>query len=177
MSMKPLATLKLWEENYRIGNVEAIIASIVKFGFNGVLRVWKGGVVIAGNHALTALQKMKELGVDPPRGIIQKGDDWTVPTIDVSHLDDLEAKAFAVADNRTSELAENDPDKLWAVLKEVDAAGMLVDVGYDEESMAAIAEQVSIPPVDDDDFKPTEPPAETPPKTVCCPECGHEFTP
>ena len=48
-----LTTIRLWAENYRHGDVEAIKGSIRRFGFNGVLKVWKD-IVIAGNHAAKA---------------------------------------------------------------------------------------------------------------------------
>jgi hypothetical protein len=33
----PLSSLKLWAENYRVGDVDAIVKSIVRFGFNSAV--------------------------------------------------------------------------------------------------------------------------------------------
>jgi hypothetical protein len=49
---RPLASLGRWERNYRVGDVSAIIASIVRFGFNGALRVWRGKVMEDARKAL-----------------------------------------------------------------------------------------------------------------------------
>lgn len=69
ITYRKLSELTNWERNYRVGDVSAIVTSIVTFGFNGALRVWKDGVVIAGNHALKALNTMKANGATVPRGV------------------------------------------------------------------------------------------------------------
>ena len=92
--MRPLSELKLWPQNYHEGDVGAIIASIEKFGFNGALRV-HGDIVVAGNHALKALNILRDRGATAPVNIVVVGDEWLVPTISVDHLTKIEAEAFA----------------------------------------------------------------------------------
>lgn len=64
--LRPLSKLKLWEDNYRRGDVDAIARSIREFGMNGIPRVW-GETVMAGNHAVKALIAIKEAGGPLPK--------------------------------------------------------------------------------------------------------------
>jgi hypothetical protein len=171
--LRPLSELSRWDRNYRVGNVEAIVASIVRFGFNGTLRVWKDGCVMAGNHAFVALETMRANGAKPPRGIEVKGKEWFVPTVDVSHLSRLEAEAYAVADNRTQELGQNDPERLAALLADIKSGtGSLDGVGYSEAELEALLKAAATP---DTPFKQYDESIETGVNKVTCPECGAAF--
>ena len=112
VTLYPLSTLKRWDRNYRVGNFEAI----VRFGFNGAVRVWRDGIVMAGNHSLIALETMRANGAAPPKGVLPKDNEWWVPGVDVSHQGKVEAEAYAVADNRTHDLGEDDSERLAPVL-------------------------------------------------------------
>ena len=138
LQQKPLQSLILWDENYRVGNVDAIVKSIIRFGYNGAVRVWKDKVV-AGNHTVKALQQILATGLQPPTGVTVDGSNWLISVIDVSHLSWLEARAFAVADNRTAELAENDPERLHALLTEFEIEGLLDDIGYESADILDLA--------------------------------------
>lgn len=127
-----LDSLKLWDRNYRRGDVQAIKRSIVRFGFNGALRI-RAGVVMAGNHSLLALRELEAEKVKPPTGIIVEKGKWLVPVIALDHLSDDEATAFAIADNRTSDLGEYDDESLRLLTDEllkVDPS-LVADAGYD----------------------------------------------
>lgn len=132
-----LATLKRWNRNYRQGDVGAIIQSIARFGFNGALRVWRDDVVIAGNHALMALLQMKASAYQTPRGIVEHDGKWLIPCVDVSHLSEIEAEAYAIADNRTQERGDNDNEQLAALLSSIAAedAALLAATGYDGDDV------------------------------------------
>jgi hypothetical protein len=129
-----IETLSLWEHNYRRGDVEAIKSSITRFGFGSVLRVWKG-TVMAGNHALRALLELKSEGWKPTGAITVKNDSWTMPVLDISHLSEEEATAFAIADNRIQELGESDDDQLGKLLQELQAGDLLTSTGYDDSDL------------------------------------------
>lgn len=141
----PLAKLRKWDRNYRVGNIEAITASIVRFGYNGTLRVWKDGMVMAGNHALICLQTMKANGATAPDGVKTKGRDWLIPCVDVSNLSRLEAEAFAIADNRTQELGQNDPERLAELLAGINTedSSLVGIAGYTETDLKALLRQVA----------------------------------
>jgi len=121
-------------------NLDAIKASLRKFGQQKPIVVDAKGIVLAGNGTLTAAQ---ELG-------------WTEIQIVRTELAGVEATAFAIADNRTAELAEWEEDKLNAVLQslKVEDADLLAATGYD----AAEVDKMSKAEVAEDEVP--EPPAE-----------------
>ena len=88
-------------------NLDAIKASLRKFGQQKPIVVDAKGIVLAGNGTLTAA---KELG-------------WEEIEIVRTQLEGVEATAFAIADNRSAELAEWE-DKLVDVIKSLIAAGV-----------------------------------------------------
>jgi ParB-like chromosome segregation protein Spo0J len=134
-------------------NLDAIKASLRKFGQQKPIVVDAKGIVLAGNGTLTAAQ---ELG-------------WTEIQIVRTELAGVEATAFAIADNRTAELAEWEEDKLNAVLKSLQDEGFdLVDVGFEpitEETTAA--PESSAEEIDTDAMQ----------MECRCPKCGFEFDP
>ena len=121
-------------------NLDAIKASLRKFGQQKPIVVDAKGIVLAGNGTLTAA---KELG-------------WTEIEITRTTLQGVEATAFAIADNRTAELAEWEEDKLSQVLQslKVEDADLLAATGYD----AAEVDKMSKAEVTEDEVP--EPPAE-----------------
>ena len=121
-------------------NLDAIKASLRKFGQQKPIVVDAKGIVLAGNGTLTAAQ---ELG-------------WTEIQIVRTELAGVEATAFAIADNRTAELAEWEEDKLSQVLQslKVEDADLLAATGYD----AAEVDKMSKAEVTEDEVP--EPPAD-----------------
>jgi site-specific DNA-methyltransferase (adenine-specific) len=104
-------------------NLDAIKASLRKFGQQKPIVVDAKGIVLAGNGTLTAA---KELG-------------WTEIEITRTTLQGVEATAFAIADNRTAELAEWE-DSLADVLKSLAKADIdLAELGFDENALAKIS--------------------------------------
>ena len=97
-------------------NLDAIKASLRKFGQQKPIVVDAKGIVLAGNGTLTAA---KELG-------------WTEIQIVRTELAGVEATAFAIADTRTAELAEWE-DSLPDVIKSLLAAGVSSDdIGFNQ---------------------------------------------
>ncbi len=117
--------------NPRKGNVEAIMASYREFGQVKPIVVRPNGdgtsTVVAGNHQLEAA---KRLG-------------WAQIAAVQYEVDDKKATAFALADNRTSELGHTDPELLDNILSAVtfDYGELLDGLGWDEFELAAIGEQ------------------------------------
>lgn len=121
-------------------NLDAIKASLERFGQRRPLVVTAAGVVIAGNGTLEAA---KALGWSQV-AIARTPGSWT----------DDEAKAYALADNRTAELAEWDTALLAEQLGELDSAGWDVrGLGFD------LTDMEGNPDVIEDDVP--EPPTET----------------
>ena len=85
--------------------VDAVAQSIREYGFKVPLVLTKDNVIIAGH---TRLEAAKRLGLK------------TVPVIYAEHLDEMQIKAFRLADNKTGELASWNLDKLEAELDGID---------------------------------------------------------
>jgi hypothetical protein len=104
-------------------NMDAIKGSLRKFGQQKPIVVDAKGIVLAGNGTLRAA---RELG-------------WTEIQIVRTELAGVEATAFAIADNRTAELAEWE-DSLNDVLKSLQDEGVdLADLGYSPEDLGQFA--------------------------------------
>jgi len=111
-------------DNPRRGNVDEIRSSIRVNGFYGALVVQRStGHILAGNHRFMAAQA-EGLG--------------KVPVIFVDASDD-DAKAILVGDNRLSDLAENDPELLAALLQAIQTREQgLTGTGYSDDDLAAL---------------------------------------
>lgn len=99
-------------------NLDTIKASLAAFGQRRAAVVRKDGTVLAGNGMLAAA---KELG-------------WTSLAVNVvpDHWSDDQARAYALADNRTGELAEWDVAVLDEHIVELTVAGLDVEaLGFD----------------------------------------------
>lgn len=135
-------------------NIKAIMDSLSKFGQQKAIVVGDGGVVIAGNGTLEAA---KRLGWD---------------TIDVrrSGLKADEATAYAIADNRSAELAEWDDPVLGDILGELKESGWeLDDLGFTDDFFTKMEQPKDIEgskELSEDDFKNFD---------HQCPKCGFEF--
>jgi len=97
-------------------NLDAIKASLLKFGQQKPIVINKEGIVIAGNGTLIAA---KELG-------------WSEIKCVRSELGKVEQTAYAIADNRTAELATWDMDILGDTLQSLREDDWdLEDLGFD----------------------------------------------
>ena len=138
-------------------NIDSIIASLRRFGQQKPIVVDASNVVRAGNGTLEAA---KRLG-------------WDFIECVKTSLKGSDAIAYAIADNRTSELAEWDSDILAAQL-----SGLLTDdealanaAGFSAEEIEGMLEKLSDEPessseeIDPEDFS----------LEHKCPKCGFEF--
>lgn len=108
-----LADLKLDPNNARTHdnqNLEAIAGSLTQFGQRKPIVISQDNVIVAGNGTVTAAKSIGWTEVQA----VRVPADWTPDQI----------KAFALADNRTAELAAWDHDVLNAQLQELSDAGM-----------------------------------------------------
>ena len=114
----PVAVLHADDKNVREHserNLDAIKASLAKFGQQKPIVIDEQNVVIAGNGTLVAA---KSLG-------------WNEIAVVRSSLSQTEATAFAIADNRTSELASWNLDGLDLALRDLSSVGVdLIDIGF-----------------------------------------------
>jgi hypothetical protein len=130
-------------------NLDAIKESLSKFGQRKPIVV-HNGVVIAGNGTLEAAKTLgwKEIGVSVCP------DDWDSNT----------AKAYALADNRSSELAEWDENILSTQLLDLDNMGWNIEVlGFDKPALPDFKiEDIEQPRLDQS-------------QSTMCPQCSFEW--
>lgn len=129
----PLDDLEPWDRNPHNGDVEAIMASYGQFGQVKpiVVHANEGDpkpTIIAGNHSHEAARRLG----------------WThIAAVNFKGTRE-EAIAYALADNRTTELGRNDPVLLHETIVSVSDQfpEMFEALGWDEFQMAAMDEHV-----------------------------------
>lgn len=99
-------------------NIAAIAESLKQFGQRKPIVVTDDGVIVAGNGTVEAARLLGLTDVD----VVRVPKSWTADQV----------KAFALADNRSAELAEWNPEVLSAQLLELDEAGFDIEaLGFD----------------------------------------------
>jgi hypothetical protein len=136
-------------------NLDAIKNSLDKFKQQKPIVVDKNGVVVAGNGTLRAALELGWKKID----VVRTG------------LEGDEARAFAITDNRSAELADWDYEILASTIGEL---GTDLLIGWDAEELSALAD-VPIPGAGTKEFPLVEPGSEEE-REVECPECGHKFS-
>ena len=133
-------------------NLEAIAASLNKFGQRKPIVVHKG-VVLAGNGTLEAAKILGWTEIE----VAEVPSDWDLDT----------AKAYALADNRTAELAEWDESELATQLLELqDADWDITELGFEITKV-----------FDEPNFQPEniEQPRLDQRAPIICPQCSFEW--
>ncbi len=139
----PIDTLTALDGNPRVGDVPAVARSLERFGQRKPIVVDGNGMIIAGNHTWLAA---KSLG-------------WSRIAVVQFDDDEATARAFALADNRTSELGSYDDEALRdMILSVVDVdPDLITAAGYTDEALAEILAD-DLPDLPPEDEAP-EPPA------------------
>ena len=119
-------------------NLSAIASSLQEFGQRKPIVVTEGNVIVAGNGTVEAALLVGLTDVD----VVRVPKSWSADQV----------KAFALADNRSAELAEWNPEVLSAQLLELEQAG------FDIEALGF--EAVTANDDDSEEDNPPEPPAE-----------------
>ena len=117
--------LRPWEGNPRINEhaVDAVAQSIRSFGFNVPILCDQNMMIVAGH---TRWKAAKRLGLQ------------SVPVIQLE-MTDVQRRAFALADNKTGELAGWDYGRLEKVLEELAATKVeLPSLGFSEAELQAL---------------------------------------
>lgn len=120
-----VSDLSLDDKNVRqhnFSNINAIKESLRKFGQVKPIVINKDLKVVAGNGTLTAAKDLGWVNID----VIQLPEDW----------DENKIKAYAIADNRSAELAEWDVKLLETQLEELQESGyILEDTGFSKQTL------------------------------------------
>lgn len=136
-------------------NIESIVASLRRFGQQKPIVVDRSGVVRAGNGTLEAA---KRLG-------------WETIAVVESDLTGADMSAYAIADNRTAELAEWDDEILKATLQGLDDA-LREAAGFDLSELDELLKEPNFSPGTENNQGQLD---ELEPKNVTCPNCKKEF--
>jgi DNA modification methylase len=120
-------------------NLDAIAGSLREFGQRKPIVVTAAGVVVAGNGTLEAARSLGWERID----VVRVPADWSADQV----------KAFALADNRTAELAEWNPEVLSAQLLDLGEAGFDIKaLGFDVDNASveseSLEESIVEPPVE-----------------------------
>lgn len=141
----PIDSVTLHPRNPRRGDVGAVAASLARFGQRKPIVVQASTrYVVAGNHLLAAARSLR----------------WSAIAANVEEMDDAEATAFMLADNRTADLGGYDDGLLAAILAEQAAADNLAATGYDADAIAALLAAAGIGASERDPDAVPEPPTE-----------------
>jgi DNA modification methylase len=157
----PLAELSKWARNPRRNEkaVPQVARSIRKYGFVAPVVVWKSkGQIVAGHTRVAALESLLENEAGfVPRDAPGAG---LVPVRFHEFADESEAAAYAIADNRLSEVAEWDDEKLGEVFAELQRldASLLAETGFSAKDIDRLIREVS-GAGEGEDPGPTEPPS------------------
>lgn len=156
---RPIDSLTLLPGNPRRGDIDAVARSYERFGQRKPIVARADGTVIAGNHQLQAAQRLG----------------WDEIAVVVVDDDDLTAKAYALADNRTGDLGAYDEELLEALLAEVAMApDLLAATGFDAVDLFALD-------IDDDGMSRMVEPTELDMEKIEakfdneCPSCGFRW--
>jgi ParB-like chromosome segregation protein Spo0J len=119
-------------------NIEAIKASLKQFGQRKPIIVTKDNVIVAGNGTIEAAKELGWTDIE----IVRTPEEWSKE----------ETQAFALADNRTAELAEWNEEVLSAQLLELQESGLNVEqLGFEVSPVAdfdPVSEEEN-PPLDE----------------------------
>jgi DNA modification methylase len=104
-------------------NLKAIQGSLKEFGQRKPIVITEAGVIVAGNGTVEAAKRLGWLEIQA----VKVPKDWT-PS---------QTKAFALADNRTAELAAWSPEVLSSQLLELEKAGFEIEeLGFEKIEVA-----------------------------------------
>jgi hypothetical protein len=134
---EPVGKVKPHPENPRRGDVAGIATSLQRFGqVRPILVQASTSYIVAGNHTY---QAARSLG-------------WKRIAVARVEMTDVEARAYMLADNRWSDVAENDDVALAAILEGLEHEGGLEGTGYspgDADDLKALIAQLPDAPIPD----------------------------
>lgn len=150
-------------DNPRQGDVSAVAKSLHRFRQRKPIVATADGTITAGHHMHAAAVTLG----------------WDQIAVVFVDDDPIEARAFALADNRTSDLGRYDNELLAASLVKVRDADeeLLVAASFTSEYVDDLLSYLEGPPPDYDDGEP--PPDDDPgpePEPKRCPNCGFDLS-
>jgi hypothetical protein len=133
----PVGELRRHPSNPRRGDMDAIRASLRRFGQQRPVLALPDGTIVAGNHTF--------------QGTVDEG--WTHCAVVRSDLTEAEVDAYLAADNRTGDLGTYDDEVLARLLQPLYEADRLLGTGYDDGFVERLVARVD-PARESDDAPP-----------------------
>lgn len=102
---RPLSEVVRWERNPKRHDLEVLVESFQAYGFKDPIKhepLLNGGSggIIEGNGRSHALEMMRDLGMEAPRGVKVEGGEWMVPVLlGVDARSEREAESYGVDHN------------------------------------------------------------------------------
>ena len=135
-----IADIHGYEHNAKMhpeSQVQQIISSINKFGFNNPILIDENNEIIAGHGRFLAAQAMNL---------------ETVPTIKLSHLTDAQKRAYRLADNKIAENGGWNKELLSLEIKDLekiclDDNFVIQDIGFNDAELDSIVSFTDIKPI------------------------------
>jgi len=144
----PIGKVYLSPANPRLNDaaVQHVAASLRRFGFQQPIVAKASGEVIAGNTRLKAAQSL---------GLAEVPVEWFAGS-------DLDATAYAIADNRTHEMSDWHEAALSKILLQLRSEDSFAGVGFSTDEIDELLAKLDaeLPPNEVDDPGPQEPPVE-----------------
>ncbi|MCB9603348.1 MAG: hypothetical protein H6720_23780 [Sandaracinus sp.] len=136
-----------WERNPKLHDLDAIGASIWRFGFTApVLFDTKTKRLVAGHGRVQSLVAGREEGRDPPKGIVLRDGVWCVPTVRLAFRSKGEAEAYVLADNQLTIAGGWDDAAVGEILRDLHASEVdVLSLGFSRD----VLEKHSVIPLDE----------------------------
>lgn len=137
----PLAALHKWRRNPRKNDkaVPQVARSIRKYGFVAPVVVWQSRDRLVAGH--TRLQAMEKLLADDPNFVPRDAPGvGLVPVRFHEFLDEAEADAYALADNKLNEIATWDDGALAEILRDLRSTDekLLAETGFSDNEIRSL---------------------------------------
>jgi ParB-like chromosome segregation protein Spo0J len=154
----PIERLRPMDRNPRKGDVQAVERSLARFGQRKPVVATLDGTIIAGNHTHAAAVRLG----------------WSEIAVVYVEDDDTEAKAFALADNRTSDLGAYDNALLADLMREVAANDLelLESASYSAQDLDDLIDFMNGPANRGADDGEIDPERGNGVSGLSCPNCG-----
>jgi len=174
IEMVEISKLNPYENNARLNDnaVPSVMNSIEQFGFKVPIVVTSGYEIVCGH---TRVKAAKRLGMD------------RVPCVFANDLTEAQIKAFRLADNKVSELAMWDMEKLDKELSDIGSDIKMDDFGFLEFQKESIQSLFEEKPEEENgkeeqnqqgqsEYQEEGERSENQSKrSITCPHCGEEF--
>jgi len=137
--------------------ISQVAASVKEFGFNDPVAVDGESGIIEGHARVLAAKK---LGMEQ------------VPVIELSHLSDVQKRAYILAHNKLTENAGWDNELLAVEMSELKAVGVEDLTGFGTDEIEKLSQDPNFEPGTEEEQGKLD---QLEPKWTSCPHCGKEF--